>query len=173
MVTKLKWLCGTVLLVFVAILFGSLTTVQAADTSANFTITPIYPSNQVDGDLGYFRLKVTPNQTGSVSLKIQNYGTVAQTLTITPTKATTSDEGQINYIPSKRKLDRSAQYNLTQLLSKKQTVTVPAKTTKTVTFTYKIPKKALKACYSVAFMCLATRGKPARIVTLPIATPWC
>jgi hypothetical protein len=142
MFRKLKWLFGAMML---GILLGFAAPVQAADTGANFTVSPAaYPSEQVGGDLGYFQLKVSPNQTGSVGIKIQNYGTTDQSFTVTPTKATTNAVGQINYAPTKHKLDRSAQYNLTQLLSKKQTVTVPAKTTKTVTFTYQIPKKGFK-----------------------------
>lgn len=144
MTTKLKWIFSTFLLVLLGTLLGLAPTAQAANTGADFTIKPVYPSNQVDGALGYFRLKVHPDQAGSIGLKIENYGAVDQNLTITPTKATTNDVGQIDYTPAKRKLDRSAQYNLPQLLSEKQTITVPAKTTKTVTFTYKIPQKGFK-----------------------------
>lgn len=124
--------------------FGMTDVVNASNTGANFTVTPVYPANQVGGKLGYFQLKVKSKQQDTISIKVQNFGNESQTFTITPTKAFTNDSGQIDYTPSQRKLDASAQYALSQLLSAKQTVTIPARTSKTIRFKYQIPANGFK-----------------------------
>ena len=53
---------------------------------------------------------------------------------VTPVAATTSDAGQINYTPSSAKPDASAQYVVTQFLTRSVTITLAPKTQKTVTF---------------------------------------
>lgn len=118
---------------------------QAATTNAaNFTVVPVYPTNQVGGQLGYFQLQVRPNQTGKLKLRLVNYGPTSQSLTITPTNATTNDNGQIDYSPSKRPLDPSSQANLAHLFTARRTVTVPANQAKVVQFNYHIPSKGIR-----------------------------
>lgn len=136
------WLI-TLTLVLVSV--GRALTVQADEqTAANFTVSPVYPQNQVGGKLGYFQLKVQPGQRAKLSVKLVNYGNQAQRLMVQPTKATTSDAGQINYVPVERALDKSAQTSIPKLMSARQTVTVAPKTTKRVTFTYQIPKTGFR-----------------------------
>lgn len=141
---KNKLLMGFLLL-FALFGFTRLTPVAAADNGANFTIAPVYPSNQTDKALGYFRLETPADYKGQLQVTVANLDEQkTRTFRVSPVAATTSDEGQINYTPSSAKPDPSAQYVLTQFLSKPVTVTLEPRTQKTVTFEYQIPKKGFK-----------------------------
>lgn len=109
------------------------------DNGANFTVSPVYPYNQVGGETGYFQLNVTPKQQGTLTIKIANNDTKKQHFSITPTRATTTDSGQINYSPMNRPPDKSAQTALPHLLTSAQQVTIPARSTKNVRFHYRVP----------------------------------
>ena len=136
-------------------LFGTADASTSTNTGANFTVTPVYPSNQVGGQLGYFQLKTTPRQTGTIGIKISNYGSTNQNLTVTPTKATTNDNGQIEYVPNDRKLLKQAQSSIPQLMSAAQTVTIPAKSSKTITFDYTVPKQGFRGMLLGGFYVLS------------------
>ncbi|KRM34938.1 cell surface protein [Agrilactobacillus composti DSM 18527 = JCM 14202] len=121
--------------------------VQAAGTptGAQFYIAPAYPDNQTDKSLGYFDLKVAPGQTGKLGVVVQNTSkTDSRTIQVTPIAATTNNAGQINYTPSKKKADKSAQYRLNQLFSKPVAIHLEPEESKTVSFEYIIPKDGFK-----------------------------
>ncbi|WP_225440890.1 WxL protein peptidoglycan domain-containing protein [Lacticaseibacillus rhamnosus] len=154
---KNKLLMGFLLL-FALFGFTRLTPVAAADNGANFTIAPVYPSNQTDKALGYFRLETPADYKGQLQVTVANLDEQkTRTFRVSPVAATTSDEGQINYTPSSAKPDPSAQYVLTQFLSKPVTVTLEPRTQKTVTFEYRIPKKGSRELCLAVFTCWTQR----------------
>ena len=120
-------------------------TVHAADTGAKFTVSPVYPANQADKTLGYFQLETPADSKGSLQVNVANLDPdKARVFKVTPVAATTSDAGQINYTPSSAKPDASAQYVVTQFLTRSVMITLAPKTQKTVTFAYQIPKDGFK-----------------------------
>jgi hypothetical protein len=120
-------------------------TVHAADTGAKFTVSPVYPANQADKTLGYFQLETPADSKGSLQVNVANLDPdKTRVFKVTPVAATTSDAGQINYTPSSAKPDASAQYVVTQFLTRSVTITLAPKTQKTVTFAYQIPKDGFK-----------------------------
>lgn len=129
------------LTVMISVLFGSLMTIAHAE-NLNYTVSADLPENQLNSKVSYFDLKVTPGQTQDLTIQIKNSDSSAHKYVVTPNRAATNDNGVIDYSKSKAKADQSLKFDLKAALSKSQTVEVPAKTTKAVTFKLKVPKKA-------------------------------
>ncbi|MFB9769413.1 DUF916 and DUF3324 domain-containing protein [Lactiplantibacillus modestisalitolerans] len=119
---------------------GSGLTAMAAKTpTSNFTVTPILPDNQIDRRTSYFDLKVEPNASQELQVKVSNPATSRKTLRIMPINATTADGGQAVYVPSPRQ-DPSATTTFTKMTSPAVTVELAPKEAKTVTFRSRIPR---------------------------------
>ncbi|ERL63712.1 DUF916 and DUF3324 domain-containing protein [Schleiferilactobacillus shenzhenensis] len=93
--------------------------------SAPFTVTPVYPSQQSAGGNVGFDLLMTPGQTVSLDLKVRNKTEKVQRAVITPTFATTSYKGTIDYQQFNAKPDSTLVHPLTTLGPRKQTVSLP------------------------------------------------
>lgn len=75
-----------------------------ANNAAEFTIDPVYPSEQQAGHTGYFSLAVTPASTVPVKVKITNTNQhQAVTYRLKVGNATTTPTGTINYATFKAK----------------------------------------------------------------------
>lgn len=124
----------------VGVLFGGLVTTAQAE-NLNYTVSADLPKNQLNSKVSYFDLKVTPGQTQDLTIQIKNSDNAAHKYVVTPNRATTNDNGVIDYSQSKAKADASLKFDIKSALSQSQTVEVPAKATKAVTFKLKVPKK--------------------------------
>lgn len=128
------------LTVMMSVLFGGLMATARAE-NLNYTVSADLPENQLNSKVSYFDLKVTPGQTQDLTIQIKNSDNSAHKYVVTPNRATTNDNGVIDYSQSKAKADQSLKFDIKSALSESQTVEVPAKTTKAVTFKLKVPKK--------------------------------
>ncbi|TBX41823.1 DUF916 and DUF3324 domain-containing protein [Lactiplantibacillus paraplantarum] len=125
-------------------LSGALPSQAAASTPASgFILTPLLPKDQLDKQAGYFNLKVTPGATQVFKVSVSNPGKSAITLQVTPVNATTSDAGNVAYVPSDRH-DPSATTTFTDMTTGGVTVKLAAHQAKTVTFKTTIPKAGFK-----------------------------
>ncbi|MFB9769009.1 DUF916 and DUF3324 domain-containing protein [Lactiplantibacillus modestisalitolerans] len=132
----LQWLL--VLLGMVAV--GTALTAQA--DNLNYAVTANLPENQINDQVSYFDLKVKPGQKQDLTIQIKNNDEQAHRYQVSPNLAVTNDNGVIDYSQAKAKADQSLKFNLKTALSAKQTVTVPAKSAKTVTIKLALPTKA-------------------------------
>ncbi|WP_196812018.1 DUF916 and DUF3324 domain-containing protein [Schleiferilactobacillus shenzhenensis] len=146
MVRKKRWGVGLAVLLAVLSAFWVMPTVQAAgQQGSEFYISPLYPSNQTDTNIGYFVLKVKPGQRGKFGVQVQNTSkTDTRTIKLTPVTATTTNAGQMNYTPSTKKADPTLKYPLAGMMSKGVTVTLAPGEGKSVTFEYQVPAKGFK-----------------------------
>lgn len=117
--------------------------VQAAQTPAqpaiNYSVTPIQSQYQLDKKVGYFDLKVTPNQKLSVNFKINNNDTKTHTYTVMINRASTDTNGVIVYNDNNIKPDNSLKYDIQKLVSYPKKVTVEPKASKEVTVNINAP----------------------------------
>lgn len=117
-----------------------------ANNAAEFTIDPVYPSEQQAGNTGYFSLAVHPASTVPVKVKITNTNQhQAVTYRLKVGNATTNPTGTINYANFTAKKDPTAQYRLTDFIdhaTRGQKITVPANSDRTVTVNLRLPAHA-------------------------------
>ncbi|ANJ70112.1 MULTISPECIES: DUF916 and DUF3324 domain-containing protein [Latilactobacillus] len=135
------------LLLAVVATFGLMLMVSHQPVQAEkvtYSVTPVYPDNQTDTELGYYDLKVTPGQKQEVGVRVQNSGTKPITVDVTPTTATTNENGLIDYTGTNTKRDSSLKYSFSDMMSGAQRVKVPANGEQTVTFDLTVPNESFK-----------------------------
>ena len=117
-----------------------------ANNAAEFTISPVYPREQKEDDAGYFDLNVKKSTKVPVKVKISNLNKNQDIDYIVKVgNAITNNNGTINYTDFKNKKDKTAKYQLTDLVSKKelkQKVTVKAEESTEVIVNLNVPKQA-------------------------------
>ncbi len=117
-----------------------------ANNAAEFTISPVYPREQKEDDAGYFDLNVKKSTKVPVKVKISNLNKNQDIDYIVKVgNAITNNDGTVNYTDFKNKKDKTAKYQLTDLVSKKelkQKVTVKAGESTEVIVNLNVPKQA-------------------------------
>lgn len=145
--TKLKTVL-LVLILMISLCLAPQAQAAVANNAAEFTISPVYPTEQQAGNTGYFSLAVHPASLVPVKVKITNTNQhQAVTYRLKVGNATTNPDGSINYANFKAKKDSTAQYQLTDLVpqaQRKQTVTVPANQSRIVTVNLRLPAQTFK-----------------------------
>ena len=118
-------------------------TVSAADAGAKpdvtYTIVPELTSDQVDKSVGYFDLKVTPNQKLQAKFKINNNDTKTHTYSVMVNRAATDTNGVIVYNEHDLKDGPSLKYDIEKLVTYPKQVTVNAKSSQEVTVNINAP----------------------------------
>lgn len=112
--------------------------VQAAAT--NFGVAAVQPANQVDPNVHYYDLLVTPNTTQTLKLQVQNTGTGTQRFEISTNRAGTTSNGELNFNLHEAKSPASLAYNVEDLMPKPRTISVEPRTTETVSLKLTAPK---------------------------------
>lgn len=133
-------------LAFILGLLG--TPIVAHAQGADFTVNPVYSADQTDKSLGYIDLKVNDKKDYPISVNVQNMDkNEAGSYTVSLVNATTNDNGDVNYTPSKQNLVKSSDPLLKDLVPKNmrsQKITLKAGENKTVSFNLKLPAKNFK-----------------------------
>ncbi|USS93367.1 DUF916 and DUF3324 domain-containing protein [Fructilactobacillus ixorae] len=138
---KLRLLIG---FAFFSFLFALFVPIAHATPGPGVAVKPNYPSTQIQNS-GSFFFKTKPGEPQVITVDLANLANYSQTLSIEPTTAYTSKDGAITYKPGKMPYDRTLKYKMRNLVKeKKQTVTLGANQTKTVSFTVNPPKKDYK-----------------------------
>ncbi|WP_214463656.1 DUF916 and DUF3324 domain-containing protein [Levilactobacillus brevis] len=139
----------TLLLLISGIFIGSSgLNAQAADHSnANiqYSVNKISPGNEVDASSSFYDLKVKPGQTRRIQARIRN--ATAKQITVKSKFFTTftNNSGQIAYTQAAKKDDTSLQNKIsdfTEIKKGDEQVTIPAKGSRVVTATIKVPQSA-------------------------------
>lgn len=128
------------LVLLATLVFGGWTMTAQAE-NLNYTVKAELPDNQINDKVSYFDLKVKPGQKQDLTITINNNDSQEHRYTVSPNLAVTNDNGIIDYSQNKAKADASLKFNVKTALSKKQVVTVPAKTSKKVTVRLTVPTK--------------------------------
>ena len=126
------------LLIFVAFAGGN--SALAAENGAGFTMEALLSDNQLDNS-SFFNLKVTPDSQQDLSIRFTNLEDVPLELSVSPNPAFTNKGGVIEYSDYDFPKDSSAEYTISELFSKPQTVKLKANETKDVTFQLTVPKE--------------------------------
>lgn len=117
-------------------------TVNAA--GAGFSISPVYPSNDVGRHAGSFNVLAQPGTLQDLAVKLVNNEDKDRTIQIQLNTAYTSTDGSLQYSLQKKELpkDNTIRYYISDLVPKPrvQNVKIKAKSSGYVTFQLQIPK---------------------------------
>lgn len=115
------------------------TTVNAEEDPMGFSYQPVFPENQMDGKLGYYKLKMKPNQEQTVVIKLMNGGKEKVKIDVALNGAKTNSNGVIEYGPTKLKEDPSLKYKFTDVVTGPKTVEVASGQSKDLELKIKMP----------------------------------
>ncbi|WP_245791381.1 DUF916 and DUF3324 domain-containing protein [Enterococcus silesiacus] len=105
----------------------------------DFSYEILYPENQSDKNLGYYDLLMKPGEEQKIQLQLNNTSDQPMLVTINLNSAKTNGNGVIEYGPSTLAKDDSLKIDLSEIMKGPKEVTIPAKSSETVTFTVSLP----------------------------------
>lgn len=109
-------------------------------SGADFSVEPVYPANQQNGEVGYFNLKVKNKESQTIKVKIYNYSEDENTIHIRSTRATTSDGGVISYKEFAKEKNNSIIHDFEEIVSVQQdTIRIPGNSSKEIEVDIKMP----------------------------------
>ncbi|AKP66261.1 DUF916 and DUF3324 domain-containing protein [Companilactobacillus ginsenosidimutans] len=140
------WIFG-VLFIFLA-LFSSPKKVSAASTDSNkgakYTVQAEIPDNQINKQVSFFDLKVRPGTSQDLKIKINNTDSKDHSYVVEVNRATTNNNGIVDYSQHGLKPDSSLQLDIESIFPAPEKVTVPANSTKEVTLKMNVPHSNFK-----------------------------
>ena len=109
--------------------------------SSNFTVSPEIPENQVDKNLGYFNLVMSPEDQQDLSFKLNNSSSKSITIEMAFARSTTNGNGLAIYDSSKAAKDSSLKYNIEDFVNiPKKEITIAAHAQATLAAKVSMPK---------------------------------
>lgn len=118
-------------------------TSYADSTDSAYSVSANIPEFQVNKNLSYFDLLLSPKQQESFSIHLANDGQKEATYLVDVNNAATNSNGVIDYGQTELKKDPSAKYVLNQLVTpKNQEVTLQAGEEKDIPFQVVMPAKS-------------------------------
>lgn len=133
------------LLVSGLVLFGLFLSVafsksaEAEETITGFTYQLSFPDNQMEKDLGYYKLKMAPGQKQTIDFELSNPGTDKLIVGIKSNGAKTNQNGVIEYGDSTIKNDSSLKYDFQELVEIPELVELAPGETKKVEVKINMP----------------------------------
>ncbi|EOH92968.1 hypothetical protein UAW_01832 [Enterococcus haemoperoxidus ATCC BAA-382] len=150
-------------LIFILAIFGFLSpqTAQAenkpnAAGAAGFSYSIHFPENQMEKDIGYYHLKMTPNQKQTLSITLNNPSEENVEVAVSLNSAKTNPNGVIEYGDSSLKNDPSLAYDFKKIVSGPDKVALAAGETKEVELTIQMPETAYEGVLSGGIQLMKT-----------------
>lgn len=138
----IKSVLVTILLTMVFFLTGN--RVVLADSN-DFSVSPIFSSNQREGVESYFDIVVAPNKKQTLAINIKNNSSNPQKYSVIINTATTNQNGIVDYSVANFEKDKSMLISLKDIINLEvQQVEVAAKSQKDVSFELNVPKTPFK-----------------------------
>ncbi|MCH4008565.1 DUF916 and DUF3324 domain-containing protein [Companilactobacillus sp.] len=145
---RLWTIVTTILMLILGICAFSPATANAAtntnQSQVKFSVTPQIPDNQINKNVNFYDLKVTPGSTQDIKFDIKNSDSKEHTFLVEVNKATTNANGIVDYSKHGLKKDPSTKYDIESMFPEPQKYTVQANSTETITLPLNAPKKDFK-----------------------------
>ncbi|MBO0423064.1 DUF916 and DUF3324 domain-containing protein, partial [Enterococcus plantarum] len=108
--------------------------------ATGFTYNITFPDNQVDKELGYYQLKMTPGQHQKLAIALSNPSNEKVTIEVKVNGAKTNQNGVIEYGESTIKNDPSLKFDFTDLVKAPESVELAPGETKNLELTVAMPE---------------------------------
>ena len=112
----------------------------------DFSVEPVVSDKQIDDNQRYFNLRLAPNETETIYIKISNHSDIDTIYHMDVNQAYTSKNGYIEYIQPDEpvEIDPSLSYPIEEIVTYENLVSVPANSNKTVPITISMPSDEFK-----------------------------
>ena len=112
---------------------------QAKADSLGFSVSPIFPKNQIAGDSNYYNLKMNAGESQIIKINLTNTSDSEVKLKALVSPVTTNANGIVEYVPNNIKADPSLKYNMHNLVEIPADISLPAKTSKIIDVKVNMP----------------------------------
>lgn len=113
-----------------------------AAVPGEFGVKVILPENQVQKDIGYFDLLVTPTMTQTLEIVLINHADKSRKFAVRVNPAMTSAGGTIDYSQSNKTLDETVPFDISEVVTlEKEIYEVPAASELVIPLQVKMPNK--------------------------------
>lgn len=126
--------------ILLAFLFFPLSA-HAETGNVQFSIQGVIPENQIDKTQTYFDLKLQPGEKQEIKVAIHNDATEATDFIVNVNQAYTNSKGLIDYNSQDVTPDKSMQYQIKDIVTKPEKVSVPANSSKEFAIQITMPKE--------------------------------
>ncbi|WP_348921392.1 DUF916 and DUF3324 domain-containing protein [Enterococcus rotai] len=116
----------------------------AQNSIKDFSYEVVFPENQHDKNVGYYDLLMKPGEKQTIQLKMHNVSDKPLKVAIDLNSAKTNGNGVIEYGPTDLKKDVSLNYDLAQIVTGPQEVTLKPNSTETIDFVITLPEAAFE-----------------------------
>lgn len=135
-----------IIITFVFLALGNPSLSNAATApEGNFGVKAVLPENQIDKNLGYFDLLVTPKQEQTLDVVLSNSAKNTRTFEVSVNSAVTSDGGTIDYGQKDAKLDKTIPFDTREAVTVEHSeYQVPGKSDITIPIKVQLPDTQFK-----------------------------
>ncbi len=136
--------CSKIILLFFSFAIFAFLPFKASASEMNFTVGTNLPSNQINSNKSFFDLKMKPGQKQTLTVSLTNNTSKSITVNVGVNSAKTNLNGVIEYDKTSIKNDKTLKYPLNTLIKYPKSVVIPAKESKTVSFSVTMPNKSYR-----------------------------
>ncbi|WP_020090308.1 DUF916 and DUF3324 domain-containing protein [Levilactobacillus parabrevis] len=139
-----------VLVMIIGLIFGgfilSESDAQAATNNVGYSVAAKLPSNQINKQNSFFDLRMNSDKTQTLQVRVYNVTNEDIKIQTAIHTAWTNSGGSIEYVTPAKSFDPSLRYKMSDIskIQGKKTFTIPARGSRIVTATVKIPKTNFK-----------------------------
>ncbi|MBO0441223.1 DUF916 and DUF3324 domain-containing protein [Candidatus Enterococcus ikei] len=112
--------------------------------ATGFTYSLTFPENQMEDNIGYYKLKVTPGQEQTLAITVSNPSAEKVTIDVSLNGAKTNQNGVIEYGDSTIDNDESLKYDFVDLVTGPEKVELEAGETKKIELKLQIPETGIE-----------------------------
>ena len=112
--------------------------------ATGFTYRLHFPSNQMEDNIGYYKLKMTKGQEQTLNITLANPSTETVTVNVELNGAVTNQNGVIEYGDSDIENDESLKFDFEDLVSGPKSIELKAGETKTLELKIKMPETSVE-----------------------------
>ena len=142
---KKKQRVNLVIIAFLCIIFPTMTGMAKEETAvleADFSYQLQFPDNQLDQELGYYHLKMAPNDKQEVSIVVTNHREEPLEIELSVNGAKTNENGVVEYGETDIKNDASLRIDFTELVTGPTEIKLAKNETKKIVLTINMPKES-------------------------------
>lgn len=133
------------LMLYIGMLIGTPLSIYAAEQpSVEFSVQTVLPENQFDKEHSYFDLLMEPSQKQQVEVEVWNLSDAKIQVSAEVHSAITNELGVVEYNQEEEKKDDTLPYQMSELVSCDDVITLDPGEKKPYTFTIQMPEKSFK-----------------------------
>lgn len=134
-------LCAVLVVLMLPISASAEKNTEESAAGAEFSVSTVIPDNQVDKSRTYFDLQMQPEQEQTLEIELKNYASEEIKIQTQIHSAITNINGVVDYSKEDAELDESLKYDMKDIISADEFITIPADATYVLELKVEMPEE--------------------------------